>query len=362
MAMRALTATVIGGTLGVSLAALAPSCSATSSSSTTGQGGGGLGFGNGGSGGLDPDAGCASYQEQAEAKPVNLYIMYDKSSSMAGNKWTAARAGLGSFVDDPASTGLSVALRFFPRDPDAVPECDQHAYSDPTVAFAPLPGNAAAIKAAIAAEAPDGFGTPMYPALGGALLEGIEVAENNPGEVSAVLLVTDGVPEGPEGTCGGVDPEDPAVIADLAAAALAFNPSVTTFVVGLPGVDQAVANEIAMAGGSESAILVGNTNVEAEFREALLAVRGQAVPCEYAVPAKVQNGEYSISTVNIQITPSGGEPYLLPQNQNCTGDGWYYDDPSNPTLILLCPETCAELKQDFGAAILVVLGCATIVS
>jgi Mg-chelatase subunit ChlD len=331
-------------------------------SSNTGSGGsGGLNLvPDAGDGSFDPDAACAKFEEQGISKPVNLYVMFDKSASMAGNKWESAKAGLGAFVDDEGSAGIRVALRFFPRDPDAVPACDQQGYKEPTVPFGALPGNAAALKAAMEAEAADGFSTPMYPALGGGILMGIEMAENNPGESSAVLLVTDGQPEGPAPLCGGVDPEDPQELAALAATGASFNPPVATYVVGLPGVDQATANLIAEAGGTDSAILVANTNVEEEFREALAKVRGDAVPCVYEIPDQVLDGEVTISQVNIEVWPGGGgDPYIVPQNQSCNGEGWYYDDPANPSEIILCPDTCATLKSDWDAALRILLGCAT---
>jgi hypothetical protein len=313
-----------------------------------------------GDGSFDPDAACAKFEEQAVSKPVNLYVLFDKSNSMAGNKWESAKAGLGAFVDDDTSAGLVVALRFFPRDPDSVPACDQPAYAEPTVPFGVLPDNAAALKAAMDAESPDGFSTPMYPALGGGILKGIEMAQNHPGEVSAVLMVTDGEPEGPAALCGGVDPEDPQEIAALAATGASYDPPVATYVVGLPGVDQATANLIAEAGGTDSAILVASTNVEEEFRQALAKVRGDAVPCVYEIPDQVLEGEVTISQVNIQVWPGdGSEPYIVPQNQGCDGEGWHYDDPQNPGEIILCPATCSILKEDLNAAIRILLGCAT---
>lgn len=349
----------------LSVALLVYGACATASDTEPDNGGvggeGGLGLGVGGDAGPDPDGACAAFEEQAVSKPVNLYIMFDKSSSMAGSKWDSAKAGLGAFVNDEASAGIRVALRFFPRVPDAVPACDQQGYKEPTVPFGELPQNGAAIMSAMVAEQPDGFSTPIYPALGGAILKGIEVAQNNPGERSAVLLVTDGQPQGPAPTCGGVDPEDPQVIADLAATGAAYDPPVVTFVVGLPGVDQSIANLIAQSGGSDSAILVSATNVQAEFQQALQKVRGDAIPCVYELPQKVISGEVTVSKVNIQVTPGegGGDPVLLLQNPSCNGAGWTYDNMTTPTEIILCPDTCEALKEDFGAAIQILLGCQT---
>jgi hypothetical protein len=315
-------------------------------------------FDPGGEGGKSPDESCAKYEEQAEARPVHLYVMFDKSSSMAGGKWESAKKGVAAFVDDPSAAGIRAGLRFFPRAPDATPACDQKAYMDPAVPFGELPGHGAAIKAGMDAESPDGFGTPIYPALGGALLEGIALAEQNKGIASAVLLVTDGVPQGPAPSCGGVDPEDPQVIADLAAKGAANDPSVATYVVGLPGVDQAIANQIAKGGGTDAAILVGASDVAGELQKALGKVSGSILPCKYEVPKQVLAGEVELGFVNVEIS-LGGEPSTVPQDQRCAGPGWKYDDPVMPTAILLCPETCDALAGDATAAITVVLGCAT---
>lgn len=323
---------------------------ATSSSGfTTSTGGGGAGFGG--------EDSCASIDQQASPTPLNLYIMLDRSSSMAGGKWDAAKAGISAFTSDAASAGIELAFNSFP---DGAPGCDQTVYMTPAVGWGQLPGIAPAVDAELATLAADGFSSPMYQALGGALLEAVSMAESFPEESAAVLLVTDGTPQGPTGLCGGVDPEDPQAIADLADAALGFG--VTTFVVGLPGVDQTFANLVAQAGGSDAAILVGTTNVEQEFRDALAKVRGDLLPCEYAIPEEVLSGEVQITEVNVKIGVGGADPEIVPQNPDCDGPGWYYDDPSSPTQILLCPATCDAVSTDPTASIRVALGCATVVA
>ncbi len=343
------------------LAAAAGASGAACSSKSASVAGAGndLNLGSG-SGGFDPNSACGAYDLVAADKPVNLYVMFDKSSSMAGPKWDAAKTGLGAFVVSEASKGINVGLRFFPRPPDATPACDQKAYEKPLVPFGPLPGNAAAIQQAIAAEKPDGFGTPMYPALGGALLEGIALAQSIPGSVSAVLLVTDGVPEGPAASCSGVNPSDPAEVAKLAAAGAAFHPPVLTYVVGLPGVDQASANLIAKSGGTGSAILVAASDVAGEFEKALSKVRADVLPCSYALPDKVVKGQIALTLVNIQITHDGKKG-TVPYDPACAGNAWKYDNLDKPTAIELCPTTCTDLKADKKAAIQVILGCDTVV-
>lgn len=375
------TVAILGAALApaVLVAACAPGSSTTGSGNpgaTTGEGGAGVGGaggagagsgaspsgGNGATGGtpIDPDAACGVVEEKANVEPLNLYLMVDRSVSMEGTNWNAARAGLEGFLQSPKAAGVRVAIKFFPI-PDTVPNCDQNLFKVPTVNFAPLPGNAQPILDAMDAEDPAGGSSPIYPALGGAILAGIDVASNNPGEAAAVLLVTDGAPQGPGAVCSGADPEDPAEIASLAASGFAFDPSVVTFVVGLPGVNQAFANQVAQAGGSAQAILVSNVNVAVEFQKALEKVLGQALPCEFAIPFKVDSGEIQLTQVNVEVTPGGGMPSIVPQNLDCDGPGWKYDQIVDPTKIILCPETCAEVKADYQAAIQILLGCQTII-
>ncbi len=307
------------------------------------------------------DAACASVSEEGRAMPLNLFIMFDKSSSQVGTKWDAAKAGLGAFVSDSKSAGIRAALGFFPRPADATPACDQKAYATPRVPFDVLPQNAGPISAAIGQETPDGVNTPIYPALGGAILSAMGEAKSRPGEAGAVLLVTDGEPTGPAPTCGGVNPEDPAEIAKLAQTGASSSPAVRTFVIGLPGVSSQIANQIALAGGTQQAFLVAGTNIQADFQNALNQVRGNALPCDYQLPAKLADKSFAYDKVNVDYTKLGTQnSEVVPQSAGCAGEGWRYDDPKNPQRILLCDATCSRIKKDAGGKVEIRLGCDTI--
>jgi len=314
---------------------------------------------------IDPDAACAAATEQASVTPTSLYVAFDKSSSMGpevtSTKWAGARKGMEAFLKDSASNGLRIALNFFPRPVDGTPVCDSAAYMAPRVGYDFLPTNAVPILDAIDKEKPDGFNTPMYPALGGALRKAMEDLKTRPGEAGAVLLVTDGEPQGPAATCGGLNPEDPKVIADLAANTLKTF-GIKTFVVGLPGVNVSIANQIAAAGGTTAAVLAADpTKVEEGFRDALATVRGKALPCDFALPTKVLKGEISYALVNVLYSKGGAPPgATVPQDAACTGgEGWRYDDPAKPTRIVLCPKTCETVRGDAKAKIEILLGCKT---
>jgi hypothetical protein len=308
------------------------------------------------------DAACASVHEEGKVTPLNLFIMLDKSSSEVGTKWDASKAGLQAFVSDPQSSGVRVAIGFFPRNPDATPACDQNAYATPRVPFDVLPQNGSPIVAAVGQETPDGVDTPIYPALGGAILGAMGEAKARPGETGAVLLVTDGEPSGPAPTCGGVNPEDPAEIAKLAQAGV--GQGVRTFVIGLPGVSSNIANQIAAAGNTSHAYIVTGTNLQSGFQDALNQVRGNALPCVYVLPQTVANRTIAYDKVNVDYTKLGAQnPEVIPQNGGCPSgaEGWSYDDPQNPQHIVLCPATCGRLKGDAGGKVEILLGCDTIV-
>ncbi|MDI1450635.1 vWA domain-containing protein [Polyangium sp. 6x1] len=360
----------------LSACALGVACAPDSNLSPSGNSGGAGAGGSGGAGGMGGgdifvgsgagsssssgvvDPGCGLITEEGESVPLSLYITFDKSSSMVGTKWNSAEAGLAAFVNDPSAAGTSVALNFFPLPAEST--CDQMLYKPPVVPFGELPANAEPIIQAIAAEDPNGFKTPIYPALGGAILACADALQQKPGTGCAVLLVTDGQPSGPAPICSGVNPEDPQVIANLAATGLSQF-KVRTFVIGLQGVSQATANLIAAAGGTDSAILVGSVDVQDEFQNALAKARGKALPCDYEIPTKVSAGEVDPGFVNVLFTPSsGGEPETILQDKNCAnGLGWYYDNPVVPSKITFCPATCDAVRKDFGAKVQIALGCKT---
>ena len=127
---------------------------------------------------------------------------------------------------------------------------------------------------------------------------------------------------------------------------------------------------IALAGGTSKSInITTGANVTAEFQAALDAIRGQALPCEYAVP-KPEAGTPDYDKVNVQFSPGAGAPSLLGYRKSAAAcdatGGWYYDvDPSGggaPSKILLCPSSCEGVKKATGVAKLdILLGCKTIV-
>jgi hypothetical protein len=67
--------------------------------------------------------------------------------------------------------------------------------------------------------------------------------------------------------------------------------------------------------------------------------------------------------INVNYTPSSGKTATLPQvsgEASCAATaGWYYDNPVNPSRIILCKSTCDNVTNDPMASLEILLGCPT---
>src|SRR2546421_7431586 len=72
---------------------------------------------------VDETPRCAEETQMAEHVPLDLLLLMDRSSSMAGAKWNMSRAAIMSFIGDARSAGLGVGLQFFPLAPGADAPC-----------------------------------------------------------------------------------------------------------------------------------------------------------------------------------------------------------------------------------------------
>ena len=108
-----------------------------------GGGGDKLGGGNGPATGGDL-ATCATQTATAEARPVYLVFMFDKSGSMTAGgspKWSSSKAATKAFFESADSKGISASLSFFPDQTNNY-SCNSSAYRTPNVAMAALPNTA----------------------------------------------------------------------------------------------------------------------------------------------------------------------------------------------------------------------------
>ena len=367
-------------------------CSATGGANSAVRGSGGTANGNSGNGagnssGTDlvvaagtssvssnpsADGGdsCAADSEQAMTLPLSIYVLLDQSGSMTqdGNRWAPVTAALKAFLAGSSVAGIGVGLQYFPLGATTTSDpkiCVADEYATPGVAVQDLPGNDMALAASIdnhfftvaQANDPAHWGTPTYPALQGSYTYLRQYLVANPTRRSVLLLATDGLPS--KLCMGDTSPEVTALIASEAA----MMPPIQTYVIGIGNV--ANLNDWAMAGGTgHSAFLVDGvgTTTQDDLATALNEIRNLTLPCDYAIPTP-DGGTIDPGKVNVQFTPSGMPAMVFPNVANMaacdmTQPTWYYDDPTTPTRVVMCPTACDALHQD-GAKIDILFGCKT---
>ena len=345
-----------GGLSGASASTAEGSDGGGDDAATTGfgnPGGGSSGFsggtGSGDDGGLQLNGACAYSTSKGQEKALDVYIMLDQSLSMAGPKWTGVTNAINSFVMQPL-TGVSVGIQYFALNGISCTDTD---YATPEVEIAPLPGSATALTTSIAAHSPTS-GTPTSAALQGAINHASAWATAHAGDVTAVVLATDGDPEECDTNLTNINA--------IAAAGWAASPKIATFVIGV-GSSLSALNGIAAAGGTTSAFLVDtNANVNQQFLAAMNAIRNSA-SCTYQIPLP-SSGTVDYTQVNVVFTPNGGQQLTIPNVANklacpASGDGWYYDNPANPTAIILCETTCGSVQA--SGVVQITLGCDTVI-
>jgi hypothetical protein len=122
-------------------------------------------------------------------------------------------------------------------------------------------------------------------------------------------------------------------------------------------------NELAEAGGTTEAFFVSDgATAAADLLRTLNAIRGDAIACDFPLPTATAEGmPIDPKLINVSYTPTGGadvELGLVASAAECkTEAAWYYDDPADPTRIILCPAACDTVTSDSGAAIRILAGC-----
>jgi hypothetical protein len=380
------------GASGSNGAAASGNGATTSAGATSGAGAttSGAGAPNGG-GGAPPNAcgafsdstGCTGSQYAGENLPLDIYIMFDQSGSMScpadrtgaglncinenvpSRRIDDVRSAVVQFLQDPASQGIGVGIGYFGYMQAGSTSCDPSAYSMPGVTIAPLPGNAQAIIDNLNSKTPTGE-TPTGPAIRGACTYAYQWQNQNPSHITVVLLVTDGFPEAPvTSQNGGCTPTiDDAVQAATTCATL--NPPLNVFVVGV-GRQLTNLNDIAVAGGTQQAYLVGGTDVSGQVLQALNTIRATAqIPCALRIPSAPSGQTIQYNKVNVSYCNASRQSITFLNVENSAGcdsqnGGWYYDDPAAPTQIQLCEASCNTVSAP-GGSLLTTLGCDTQIS
>jgi hypothetical protein len=341
------------------------------------------------------DGNCGAESHEAMIKPLAIYLVVDWSASMTEavgqDRWLPVSTALQTFVNDPASAGIEVGMGYFPvENADTAIKCDSTQYVTPAVPVGMLPETATAITTSLTSKMytlgmspTERLSTPTAPAITGSVEYFTGWLNQHPDHVGVMVLATDGEPAlcdagggipGFPTMGGGAGRGTPQELADTVAAITAAAggmPEIKTYVIGIGDLMDAL-DQMAAAGdtGHEPFIVDGTgTNTQAEFLQAMQEIRGAALPCSYSIPTPTAGVlDYDKVNVDYQSGASTGTatvPFIRVENEAACGtnaNAWYYDDPTNPSSIELCPAACDSVR-DMGAnnlsVVSVSLGCET---
>jgi hypothetical protein len=380
----------------LSLGVLSAACAGSSApgfkvtdggSSGGGGGGGGGGDDDGGfvvgptdefdAGRISGDAGCAGVKSEGKRSPVYMLIVLDGSGSMqSSSKWTASVQALTQFfqqvqgANDPA---FGLGMTVFE---------DSRTSSFGGNGSIQIPirvvdsAQATALSTRLTSSSPYG-GTPTYTTMQAAYTN---VAAFNPqlpllpNGKKVIVLISDGVPNG-----GATEQNNVINLARQKANIQPAELAITTFSMGVGPIGGSTSSydpkfmaQVAVAGGTARPNCDVNNISDAtrmchfqltpgsnasqlatDFLAAINTIRGLAASCEYAftVPAGQQ---LDPNLVSVSFTQNG-QSTEVPKS---TTNGWRYDNPSNPTKVILEGGWCDQVRNASDGKIEIVLGCA----
>ena len=295
------------------LAAESTSLSRSAGKSTAGGTGGGT---------------CTADFAKTELQTVYLAFAFDVSGSMGKLdeayhdpklKWEPVVRASKAFFSDASSSRFRASLTFFPSEED---RCESARYLEPDVSMTELPSDAfaKAIDDITPADS-DGWrgGTPTLAVLQGTYTFLNDQIQKDTSGKYAVVLITDGYPQG----CDDEE-DDVETVAKAVEGAAATLP---TYVIGVenpPGGPDTVSNlkRLAVAGGTNDAFLIATgepENTARAFKAVIDSIRGQALSCEARIPETPFDVPVDPERVNITLSRAGGLTRLA-YDPSCTND------------------------------------------
>jgi hypothetical protein len=188
------------------------------------------------------------------------------------------------------------------------------------------------------------------------------------------LLITDGVPTSGTGSTQQVE--------NAVTAALAGSPSIATAVIGVgnpsddatifdptflsrlaskggvaaPGCDPAWANGSAPGTSCHLQVTPGEKTADVlqqEIATAIDAIAGSLASCELTLD---KTSPIDPTKVNVLYVDGTGASSQVAQDDT---NGWSYDNPTDPSKVILHGQSCDKLKADANGKVDIVIGCPT---
>ena len=331
---------------------------------------------------------CAGFATEGETLPSVLELVVDVSSSMRDrapgtnrSKWEVTRDALLEAIVGVNGSGLSasiaVGLLFYPNteyqvttQPSDINKCVNTSAMVPINVLGPQGAAQRTLIGNAISQAQLLLSTPTHDAYRYALNEGL-LPSTAPGK-KFMLLITDGTPTvslqcmNAQNRVTDVDPEP--IVDEVTTAA---REEIKTFLIGSPGSE---GNRNWMS----RAAVIGGTAVEGcnvngpnychmdmttapDFSAALQAglarVVGQITPCTFTLAAPPPGEEIDQNKINIILSSGAQNSLIVRDDVGDCSQGWQLTADKE---ILLCPETCNQVKSDANAKVNVLFGCGSL--
>jgi hypothetical protein len=132
---------------------------------------------------------------------------------------------------------------------------------------------------------------------------------------------------------------------------------------------QALVSQTGGIVGDMGQFSAGQGQIDAQFQTVFTslaqAIVKDSVPvaCEWSIPPPPEGKTFDPDAVNVRYTSGKGVTDTLfgvGSAAECTDQygGWFYDDPTHPTRVVACPQSCKTIQADDSARIDVLFGCA----
>ena len=324
-------------------------------------------------GAVDADAGlnCSGVGVELEPAPLDMFIMQDRTQSMTYTvqntslqRWDVLEQGVQQYLNDTSVQAAAprIGLGYFgitgnSNDPT---ECLASSYATPTIGIGPVATTGPEILDWYTNErALLGGLTPWFPALQGALTYAQNWQIANPNRMTVVVLVTDGYAT----ECDQSVTDTQEMVGEFYAGVVGqYNttgqPGIRTYIIGI-AVDKFNLNDVAQAGGTGAAYIVDSTGAVSEFVSAMDNITNANISCTLDLPTPPQGQVLDPNKVQVVYEPFSGPNQEIPFATASGGcgtqnGGWYFNNTTPPTQVILCPCSCANLG---AGSIQVRFGC-----
>lgn len=346
---------------------------ATDPADAAAEGGGASGFNVGENDNIEgtDDGGCSSSSTTITRTPVVLEFVVDESGSMTGEKWQAQRDALLAAFEDmkmTADPAFFVGVQLF--DTDLTTKVKPKPLTDPD--------HFDDLNTLIDKPTPHGGGTGSEKAL----TAGYKVVDTFKPPASAgldttnikrvVVFMSDGAPSG--GDSEKQSCED--LTTDEFGQAPPAGP-VYTFAIGVGqfpssdanSYDPAFMGRLALAGGTAPAgcdpastdpasvchfqVTPGGdaTVTKDAFLAAITKIRALSASCEFKFSI---TGDADPNNITVKMTAADGKVTTIKKDPN---NGWTFDDPKNPTKVILHGNACSASNGTVSGRVDVVANC-----